>query len=111
MLIRFADEQVRVRAISLERMVQEYGERKARRIRQRLDELDAASCLADVRTLPGMRCQSVNNQPGLIAICTISPAGIRLRADNDAYFDTDGALNWYAVTTIIIISLNENDYE
>lgn len=111
MLIRFADEQMRVRATSLERMVQEYGERKARRIRQRLDELDAARCLADVRTLPGMRCQSVNNQPGLVTICTISPASIHLRADNDVYLDVDGVLNWYAVTTIIIISLNENDYE
>lgn len=111
MLILFADEQVHMQAISLERMVQEYGERKARRIRQRLDELDAAGCLAGIRTLPAMRCRSVNNQPDLVTICTLSPARIRLKAENDAYFDTDGALNWYAVTTITIISLNENDYE
>jgi hypothetical protein len=111
MLIRFADERIRMQAISLQRMVQEYGERKARRIRQRLDELDAANCLADIKTLTGMRCLSVNNQLNVVAICTLPPASIRLTADDDAYFDIDGVLNWYAVTTITIISLNENDYE
>lgn len=110
MLILFADEQIRGQAISLKLMMQKYGDRKAKRMRQRLDELDAANNLEDVRTLPALRCQQVNNQPTFITICTIRPAGMLFKVEDLTCFDGN-ALNWRSVTTLKIISLDENTYE
>lgn len=111
MQILFADTQLRIKANSLEQMVQEFGQKKARKIRQRLDELHAAHCLADFRTLPGVRCRSVISYPNLISICTLPPSSIRLRMDSNEYFDKNGILNWVAIETVTVIHLNENDYE
>ena len=99
-----------IEAISLKLLVQKYGDKKARRMRQRLDELDAISNLEDLRTLPALHCQQVTNHPSLITICTIRPAGILSEVEDMTCFEGK-LLNWRKVTTIKIISLDENTYE
>lgn len=110
MLILFANQKDRQLAASFERLIGQYGERKARRLRQRLDELDAASNLGDVRTLPAMRCQRLTDRPNLIAICTIPPSRMLLRVNGEPRFD-EKPLIWQAVTTVTIIALDEISYE
>lgn len=110
MLIFFANQQTHVEAISLKLLTQKYGDKKARRMRQRLDELDAANNLDDLRTLPALHCQQVNDHPALLTICTVRPAGLLFEVEDLTCFDGK-LLNWRKVTAIKIISLDEDTYE
>jgi plasmid maintenance system killer protein len=110
MVILFIDEKVRRLAISFEQLARKYGEAKAQRVRRRLDELDAANNLGEIRTIPAMRCQQVKGHPDLIAICTLPPSGMLLRLDGDSDLDAH-SLIWEMVTTVKIITLDDNAYE
>jgi hypothetical protein len=110
MQILFADEDVKMHAISLKLMMQTYGERKARRMHQRLAELDAAHDLEVVRSLPALHCQQVSHQPECITICTLRPAGILFMVEDLTCFDGK-ILNWRRVTIVKIINLDENAYD
>lgn len=109
MLILFKDEEVRSLALSFEHLVRKYGERKARQMRRRLDELDAAGNLGDVKTIPAMRCRQLKNQPDLVAICTLPPSKLLLQVDK-ACLDRN-LLNWQMVTTVKVITLDDITYE
>lgn len=106
MIVLFITEQLRTDCVSLERLVKQYGEKKARRIRQRLDELDAVQNLAQVKSLPAANCRSIDNRAGVIAVDTIPPACILLQAVN-----LNSGTGWHQVTTVQIIKLNENIHD
>lgn len=106
MIVFFNTEQQCTACASIERLVQQFGEKKARRIKQRLDELDAAQNLFHLKTLPAINCRSIDSQNGLVAVTTIPPACILIKAINDS-----GASNWHQVTTVKILALNENIYD
>jgi len=106
MIVFFNTEQQRIDCASLERLVQIFGEKKARRIKQRLDELDAAQNLVHFKALPATNCRSIDSQNGLVAVTTIPPACILLQAINES-----GASSWHQVTTVKILKLNENVYD
>jgi hypothetical protein len=106
MIVFFNTEQQRTACTSIERLVQQFGEKKARRIKQRLDELDAAQSLAHFKTLPATNCRSIDSQNGLVAVTTIPPACILIQAINES-----GASSWYQITTVKILELNEKIYD
>ena len=106
MRIIFANEQVRIEANTLQLLVIKYGERIARRIRLRLDEMTAATNLRDLSRLPTTQCSHIVGEKHLITSCTIPPHGIIFSIAKN--FDMDVKVlnySWEKVTLVEIISL------
>ena len=85
-----------------------YGERQARKIRQRLDDLRDAAALSDFRRLPG-RCHELKGgRKGQLALDLVG--GDRLvfaPAANPPPEKPDGGLDWTAVTSVVIIGIED----
>jgi len=85
-----------------------YGEQQARRIRQRLDDLRAAAALSNFRELPG-RCHELKgDRKGQLALNLVG--GDRLvfePAENPPPVKPDGGLDWSAVTSVLIIGIED----
>jgi len=74
-----------------------------RKLRQRLDELDAASCLDDFRHLPG-RCEELKgNRKGQLSLRLAGGWRLVFSPDHDPFpTKADGGLNWNATTAVVI---------
>lgn len=74
MNIVFASEKLRKLCNSAVELKKSYGEKKAKKIQQRLYELQAASTLADMSHLPPARCHLLTGKlAGKFAVDTIHP--------------------------------------
>lgn len=112
MIICFAKEETRSVCRSLESLVEKYGESKARRIKQRLDELDAAHNLAHLRTLPAAKCYLIDEKVGSLAVSTIPPAYILIQpAEISTTHHSDGNLNWQNIEAVEIIQLDAKTHD
>ena len=89
-------------------MVKAFGADQAKKLKGRLDDLDAASTLEVVRALPGHYHELKGNRAGQIA-CSLAK-GFRLvfeAADEPRPLKEDGGLDWRAVTSIRILEVGD----
>jgi proteic killer suppression protein len=86
-----------------ELLVRKYGLERAKRIRRRLDDLQAAVTLEDLRSLPG-RCHELSgNLEGLLSVDLDGPYRLYFRpAHNPPPRKADGGLDWSNVNEVIV---------
>ena len=80
-----------------------------KKIRQRLDEFDAAENLAVIRLLPGPRCEELKgNRAGQLSVRAHDGMRIIFRPmASPAPMKPDGGLDWPAITHLYIVSIED----
>ncbi|QDV79089.1 type II toxin-antitoxin system RelE/ParE family toxin [Botrimarina mediterranea] len=86
-----------------------YGPDLARKIQQRLLELQAAETLAEMRQVPAARCHELKaNFKGSLAVDLLHPDRLVFRPDHEPRPVTDdGGLDWEAVTKVLIEGIGD----
>ena len=81
----------------------------ARKLQQRLMELKAASCLADISRVPPPRCHQLSgDRDGLLSVDLEHPYRLLFIPANDPIsFTQDGGLDWARVTEIEIVEIGD----
>jgi proteic killer suppression protein len=86
-----------------------YGVKGRKKIRSRLDDLDAAGTLALMATLPGARCEELKgDRAGKFSVRVHDGYRIIFTPDHDPVpVKPDGGVSWTAVTAIEIHSIED----
>ena len=86
-----------------------FGEKGRKKIRQRLDDFDAAENLAVIGRLPGARCEELKgNRAGTFSVRVHDGFRIVFVPDHDPVpRKDDGGVNWSAVTAIRIEAIED----
>ena len=92
---------------STKALVKEHGARRAKKIRQRLDDLRAAGTLAEFKMLPG-RCHELHGElKGVFSLdldhpyrLPFKPVGARSQIEM-----ADGGLDWTRITAVEIVGV------
>lgn len=89
-------------------LVRIHGDKRAGRIRRRLDDLAAADTLDDMRYLPG-RCHELSgDRAGQLALDLDHPYRLIFApAHNPLPLKEDGGLDWTAITAIEILEIED----
>lgn len=89
-------------------LVRAYGERMAGLIRRRLDDLDAAESLDDMRNLPG-RCHELKgNRAGQLSVDLVHPQRlIFVPAEKPIPQKPDGGMDWTEVKSILVLGIED----
>jgi proteic killer suppression protein len=87
----------------------EWGERRGKLIRRRLDELAAATNLEMIRNLPGARCHELTgNLKGTLAVDLDHPYRLLFIPEHDPMPQKpDGGLDWTQVTAITVLEITD----
>lgn len=109
MELHFQSRKLQKQAESFRELVRANGDRRARLIRRRLDELDAAATLADIASLPGPRCHELKaNLAGVLSVDLDHPYRLLFRPLLEPPpCRTDGGLDWGRVTAILILGIED----
>jgi len=88
-------------------LIRNYGSENARKIGQRLDDLKAASNLAEVRTFPRADCHELTgDRKGQLALSLKHPFRLIIEPANDPIPQkAEGGLDWGKVTAVRIIEV------
>ncbi|MEO8036949.1 MAG: killer suppression protein [Acidobacteriota bacterium] len=80
-----------------------------KKIRQRLDEFDAAENLAVIGLLPGPRCEELKgNRAGQLSVRAHDGMRIIFRPmESPAPMKPDGGLDWSAIMHLYILSIED----
>lgn len=91
------------------RLIQKYGDKQARRISIRLQQLSAADNLQDISKLPQLRCHELKgNRKGQLAVDLIHPYRLIFKVDQEPIPEKDsGGLDWEQVHTIMIHEIED----
>jgi plasmid maintenance system killer protein len=101
MNIMFRTAQLRKAMNDSRELKRRYGSRAAK-IRQRLDELAAASTLEEMRRLPAARCHELKgDRAGSLAVDLGHPFRLVFRPAHPA-FTAEGGLDWRQITAIVV---------
>ena len=89
-------------------LVRKHGQERANKIRQRLDDLHAATVLEDMRMLPG-RCHELHgNRAGQLSLDLDHPYRLIFEpANNPVPKKQDGGIDWTEVTAVRIIGVDD----
>ena len=103
MKIRFSSEKFGKICNRQELLVRKHGTERAKRIRRRLDDLDAAATLEDFRFLPGRCHELTGDLEGLLSLDLDGPYRLYFRpAHEPPPSKLDGGLDWSKVTEVVI---------
>lgn len=87
-------------------MTKTWGPIQAKKLRQRLDELRAASTLETMRKLPGRCHELLHDRAGQLSLDLEHPHRLIFEPANDPVpRKQDGGLNWTAVTAVRILGV------
>src|ERR1039457_5856210 len=103
MKIGFSSEKFKKICNRQELLVRKHGPEREKRIRQRLDDLDAAATLEDFRFLPG-RCHALTGDlDGLLSLDLDGPYRHYSRIGHQPPpSKPDGGLDWSKATEVVI---------
>ena len=100
--IEFRTEKLRKTCNDLRLLTKTYGADRAKKIRQRLDELRDARTLADMRFLPAARCHELaGERSGQLAVDISHPYRV-VFSPIDPTEREGGGLDWERVTAITV---------
>jgi len=89
-------------------LIKRYGERMASVIRRRLDNLDAASTLDEMRNLPGRCHELLHDRAGQLSLDLVHPERlIFVPNDNPVPTKPDGGLDWQQVKSVRILGIED----
>lgn len=85
-------------------LAKKYGPDNARRIRRRLDDLDAAANLEEMRNLPGRCHELTGDRQGQLALDLVHPLRFIFQPDHNPLPQRQGGgLDWSQVTQIKVL--------
>ncbi len=91
---------------SMDRMVRVLGPEMARRLGTRLQEMEAAASLAELRTLPHVRAhQLTGDRDEQVSLDLVHPRRLIIRAADPVPRAPDGGLDWRAITSVIVLEI------
>lgn len=108
MIISFQDPDFRDECNSSKLLLRRQGQQRAKKIRQRLDDLQAASTLQDMRSLPG-RCHELKgSRRGQLSLDLDHPWRlIFVPADEPPALKSDGGIDWPNVRAVRIVGIED----
>lgn len=109
MNIIFADEALRKDCNNQEMLIKRLGPARAKRLRQRLDELFNAEVLADLRSLPQVVISGPSVGGSDLALDLGHPCKLMFRPA--AIHPGDGGWDWNKIDSIVIVALRGTDAE
>jgi proteic killer suppression protein len=105
--VDFKTEKLRKQCNEDKEMVKVHGPCRAQKLRQRLDDLRAAPNLYIMRSLPG-RCHELKgDKKGELAVDLDHPYRLIFEPVGENIHKVDGGLDWNAVTSIRILSIED----
>ncbi len=89
--------------------IKKLGPKMALKLQQRLMELKAASCLADISRVPPARCHPLSgNRDGQLSVDLEHPYRLLFIPANDPIpLTQDGGLDWTKITKIEIVEITD----
>jgi proteic killer suppression protein len=106
MEIDFRTKKLRKASGSDQAMRAEWGDQMAKKLKQRLADLEAADCLEDVRNLPGRFHQLTGDRSGEFAADLKGQYRLVFRPDHEPVpIKEDGGIDWSQVTAVMIIDV------
>lgn len=107
MKVLYADRKLEKVCKSVKELTRRFGEVNGKIIGRRLEQLDASSSLAVLRTMPQVRCHELTgDRQGQLAVDAKHPQRIIFRpTDNPPARLPDGGLDWTSVTEVTIIEV------
>lgn len=92
-----------------ETLIRRYGSEQAKKIQQRLFELQAAENLETLKTLPQLRAHELSgNLAGQISLDIKQPYRLLIKPDyDDPPQKEDGGLDWKKITKIKILKVKD----
>ena len=108
MEISFKNAKLQKKCNDFKKASKEWGEPMAKKIRQRLDELEAAPNLEAMRYLPG-RCHELKgNRKNQLSIDLVAQWRLLFKpSDKDVILKNDGGMDWNAVKKITILGVED----
>jgi toxin HigB-1 len=106
MHIKFADEKIKKTCESAAERKKRFGEPAASKLKTRLDDLDAAQSMEDMRNLPGHWEELRSDRKGQFS-CRLA-GGLRLiikPARQPPPVKLDGGLDWRAIDQVTVIEV------
>lgn len=89
-------------------LIKTHGPKRASRIRRRLDDLQAAGTLEDMRSLPGRCHELTGDRSGQLALDLDHPYRlIFISAHDPLPIKDDGGLDWASVTAVVILGVED----
>ena len=89
-------------------LIKTHGPDRAKRIRRRLDDIAAANCLQDIRLLPGRCHELTGDRAGQLALDLDHPYRLIFKSAHDPVpAKDDGGLDWIAVTSVVILGIED----
>lgn len=108
MEIQFSSDRLRDECNDAKALTRLYGKQGAKRLRQRLDDLDAAVNLETMRSLPGKCHELTSNRKGQLAMTVVGAKRLIFEpVDPEAARKLDGGLDWARVTAVRILSVED----
>jgi proteic killer suppression protein len=106
--VLFANKKLRKLGESRQALQREHGQTCARKVTARLQDLESATSLEDMRTLPGGCHELTADRPGEVAMSVGGGKRLILRpATNPAPAKPDGGLDWTKVTEIEVVAIED----
>ena len=107
--IGFSNPKLRKLFNSSKDLVKEHGARRAKKLRQRMDDLRAAKTLAELRALPG-RCHELHGDlRGVLSLDLDHPYRLLFRpvGDEDQIRTEDGGLDWSRINAVEVLRVED----
>jgi len=83
-----------------------FGERQGAKLKQRLGELRAASCLEELRNVPGNYHELKEDRKWQLGVSLVHPYRLIFSPKNDPLpLKPDGGLDWQRITIVEIIEV------
>ena len=93
---------------SRDRMIRELGVPMARRLGARLQELEAADTLADMRFLPQVRAHELRgDRDEQISLDLVHPMRLILEVADPTPRMSEGGLDWAAIKSVVVVELTD----
>jgi proteic killer suppression protein len=107
--IRFADRKLERECNDSRLLRRRHGERRAKLLRRRLDELHDAQVLEDLRNVTGARCHELTgNLKGFLSVDLDHPYRLLIRPDHDPVpRRPDGGVDWSNIQAVIVVGVED----
>lgn len=111
MEILFANSKLERDCCESARRNRRFGQKQATLVQRRLDEMYAAATLAELRTLPQVRCHELTgDRKGQLSVDLLHPYRLLFRVEGERPRKPDGGLDWQKVTAVHVVGI-ENTHD